>query len=140
MIIYRFDCECYNCKNNISYYTYLVFHEYENDVIFPLNMNLVRLVYSEMHSNSDNPYFDINSYALNFPIKVLGDDKELDDTVINSGRFPNIKFVKTKYVSNSYAANICPHCNKLLGNYHLREKITDQFLKPNLPMEIYCVI
>lgn len=140
MIIYKFDCECYNCKNNISYYTYLIFHEYENDVVFPLDMSFVRLAYSEMPSHKDNPYFDINSDTLNFPIKVLGDDKTLDYDVINSGKFPNIKFVKTRYVSECYAANTCPYCNKLLGKYHLREKITDQFLKPNVPMKIYCEI
>jgi len=140
MIIYEFDCECYTCKNNVSYYTYLIFHEYENDVAFPLDMNFVRLAYSEMPSHKDNPYFDINSDALNFPVKVLGDDKALDDAVINSGKFSNIKFVRTKRAGKSYAANICPHCHSLLGNYHLREKITDQFLKSNLPMKIYCEI
>lgn len=140
MIIYQFDCKCYNCKNNVSYYTYLIFHEYENDVVFPLDMSFVRLAYSEMPLHKDNPYFDINSDALNFPIKVLGDDKTLDHAVINSGKFPNIEFVKTRYVSESYVANTCPHCHKPLGKYHLKEKITDQFLKPNLPMKIYCEI
>lgn len=140
MYIYKFNSKCYNCNKDVTYYTYLIFHEYENDVVFPLDMGYVRLVYSEMPAHKDDPYFDINSSALNFPIKILGDDKELDDEVINSGRFPTINRVKTKLVSEAYAANICPHCNSLLGRYHLREKITDDFLKPNIPMDKVCEI
>lgn len=135
MNIYKFDSTCYNCNKPVTYYTYLIFHEYENDVVFPLDMSYVSLVYSQMPAHKDNPYFDRNSDALNYPIKVLGDDDELDDKVIDSGKFPNIKKVKTKRACKTYAANICPHCNSLLGNYHLREKITDSFLKPNIPME-----
>ncbi|MCM1167857.1 MAG: hypothetical protein NC299_15395 [Lachnospiraceae bacterium] len=140
MNIYKFDSTCYKCNNPVTYYTYLVFHEYEDDVTFPLDMSYVCLVYSQMPAHKDNPYFDSSSYALNYPIKILGDDDELDERVINSGKFPNIKKVKTKGACKTYAANICPHCNSLLGNYHLREKITDSFLKPNIPMEKFCEI
>lgn len=140
MIIYKFDCECYSCKNKISYYTYLIFREYENDVVFPLDMNFVRLVYSEMPSNKDDPYFDINSDELNFPIKVLGDDEEYDDQIIKSGHFPNIRIFDSTPAKRAYAANFCVYCGKPLGNYFLREKVTDQFLKPNIPMKIYCEI
>ncbi len=140
MYIYKFDSKCYNCNKPVTYYTYLIFHEYENDVVFPLEMSFVSLVYSEMPSHKDNPYFDINSDALNFPIKILGEDKKLDEEVINSGKFPNIKLVKTKHAGEIYAANICPHCNSILGRYHLREKITDEFLKPNIPMDKFCEI
>lgn len=140
MIIYKFDSICWKCKEPVTYYSYLIFREYENDVVFPLDMNYVRLVYSQMPAHKDNPYFDSNSYALNYPIKVLGDDDELDDKVIDSGKFPNIKKVKTKGACKTYAANICPHCNSLFGNYHLREKITDSFLKPNISMDKVCEI
>ncbi len=140
MYIYKFDSLCYKCGKPTTYYTYLFLHEYEEDVLFPLNMRRIRLAYAEMPSHKDNPYFDINSDALNYPIKVLGDDIALDMSVIKSGKVPNIQLVKTKYVSEEYAANICPHCNSLLGNYHLREKVTDLYLKPNIAMSIFCKI
>lgn len=140
MYIYKFDSLCHNCTKPVTYYTYLIFHEYEDDVLFPLDMKRVRQIYAEMPSHKDDPYFDVDSLALNFPIKVLGDDEDLDLAVNRCGKFPNIKFVKSKSASKSYFANCCPHCNSFLGNYHLREKVTDDFLKPNIPMDIFCEI
>lgn len=138
MIIYRFKSNCYNCNKEVYYYTYLIFREYEIDVTFPLDMDLVRRIYVQVHSYEENPFFDNTSYSLNFPVKVLGDDELLDKELIEHTKFPNINFTKSKLATKPYAANFCPHCNSFLGNYHLREKVTDLFLRPNIPMEIYC--
>ncbi len=140
MIIYKFESDCYNCKQKTVYYTYLLYHEYDIDVEFPLDMNMVSRIYAEMSSHKDSPYFDNESNALNFPIKILGDDDYFDRLILRSGKIPNLKIVNTKLSHKSYVANLCSHCHRLLGNYHLREKITDQFLRPNIPMKVHCII
>ena len=140
MIIYRFDSKCWKCAKDVTYYTYLLFQEYDIDVTFPLDMSLVRRVYAEMPMHKDFPYFDLTSDALNFPVKVLGDDEFYDQQVIDSKKFPHIQNSYSKTAHKAYACNHCPHCNALLGNYHLREKITDEYLRPNLAMDICCEI
>lgn len=140
MIIYKYESNCYRCGNDVTYFTYLIFREYDMDVTFPLDMNMVKRIYAEMPSNKEDPYFDDASLALNYPIKVLGDDEDLDLIVLKSGKFPHISLVKSRYVSVPYAANHCPHCNAFLGNYHLREQVTDRYLRPKLDMIKYCEI
>lgn len=135
MIVYKYDSECYRCGQKVTYFTYLVFHEYDFDVTFPLDMSMIRRVYAEMPSHRVDPYFDDNSFALNYPIKVLGDDEYLDSVIMNSGKFPNISIVKSTQAHKPYAANHCPHCNAFLGNYYLREQITDRYLRPKHPMK-----
>lgn len=135
MIIYEFNEKCYKCKKTTTYYTYLIFHEYECDVEFPINMNFVQRVYAEMPANKDNIYYDNESDELNFPAKVLGKDKEYDDQIINSGLFPNIKLFYSDTAKKSYAANHCEHCGAPLGNYHLEEFVTLKYLRPNKAMK-----
>ncbi len=135
MNIYEVKLKCYNCGEEFSHYTYLVFHEYEIDVEFPLDMSFVQRVYSEMPCHKEEPFFDNDSYELNFPIKILGDDKEYDLAVINSGFFDNVKMVNSKTAHKKYAANVCPCCNSFTGNYHLREIITDNHLRNNISMK-----
>ena len=137
MNIYEFSAHCYQCGQDVTYFTYLVFHEYDLDVEFPLDMNLVRRIYAEMEIHKDDPYFDEDSLALNYPIKVLGDDPALDDMVLRSGKFPNIRLTSSRNHPAPYAANHCPHCKAFLGNYHLREQVTDGYLRPNRPMHKY---
>ena len=93
-------------------------------------------VYAELHQ--DNPYFDMNSNALNFPVKTLGYDSELDSVVIKSGHFQTVEMRSSRQVKVPYAANICPHCGAFQGRYHILEEVTDRFLKPNTPMDIEC--
>ena len=96
---------------------------------------MVRLVYAEMPSHKSNPYFDDTSSSLNYPIKILGDDEDLDSIILKSGKFPHISIVKSTQIHKPYAANHCPHCNALLGNYYLREQITDKYLLPKYSMK-----
>ena len=140
MIIYKYNEKCYGCNQTVTYYTYLVFREYELEVTFPLDMNMVRLAYAEMHAHDDNPYFDDESMALNYPIKVLGDDSELDQQVIDSGIIPRIDWETSSIVHQPYAANHCPKCKAFLGKYHLRKHITDNYLRPKRDMEIFIEI
>lgn len=135
MIIYECNEKCYKCKEMTTYYTYLIYHEYELDVVFPIDMGFVHRVYAEMPSHKDNPYYDNESETLNFPAKVLGDDDDYDDQVIKSGYFPNIKSFNSNTANKSYAANYCEHCGAPLGNYHLREIVTLNHLKPNIAMK-----
>lgn len=135
MIIYEFNEECDKCKRKTTYYTYLIFHEYDLDVEFPIDMSFVYRVYAEMPTHKDNPYFDNESNTLNYPIKVLGDDEEYDKQVMNSGYFPNIKIFSSNTAKKTYAANRCVHCSTFLGNYHLREFVTLKYLKPNIKMK-----
>lgn len=140
MNIYKFNCKCYKCGCNVEYYTYLIYHIYENDVTFPIDMSYVRKVYAEMPIHKESPYFDEESYELNFPIKVLGDDEDYDNMVMNSGKFPNIKVIRSRMASKAYAANLCPFCKSPFGNYHLRENVTDMFLKTGVNMDIAQII
>lgn len=135
MIVYGFNSQCYKCRMNTYYYTYLIYNEYHLDVEFPIDFNFMRRVYAEMPIHTDDPFFDLDSDELNYPVMVLGDNDYMDDMIIKSGFFPNIKKVKTRLSTKHYAANTCENCGALLGNYHLRELITDKFLKTNRPME-----
>ena len=135
MIVYKYDSNCYHCGRNVTYFTYLVFYEYDFDVTFPLDMDMVIRIYAEMPSHRDDPYFDDTSSALNYPIKVLGDDEYLDSIILKSRKFPQISIVKSSQVHKPYAANHCPHCNAFLGNYYLREQITDRYLRPKHSMK-----
>ena len=142
MKIYKYNEKCYHCKQMVTYYTYLVFREYEVDVTFPLDMDMVRRVYAEMPAHREKPYFDDESMELNYPIKVLGDDAELDKIVMDSGKVPGIGLETSRYVHRQYAANHCsnPQCGAFLGNYHLREHITLNFLRPKKDMEEFVEI
>ena len=140
MVIYKYNKECYRCNQTVTYFTYLVFREYEQDVTFPLDMDMVRLAYAEMPAHKENPYFDDESVSLNYPIKVLGDDPELDQRVIDSGKVPRISREISKNRHKFYAANHCPKCNAFLGNYHLREHVTDNYLRPKKNMEQFIEI
>ena len=137
MIIYQYSSKCYRCGRETPYYTYLVFHEYDMDVTFPLDMGMVKRVYAEMPAHRDHPYFDDETSALNYPIKVLGDDAYLDKAVMDSGKFPYIWIEYSRQAGRSYAANHCPACKAFLGNYHLREHVTDRYLRPKIAMKKY---
>ena len=95
-------------------------------------------VYAHIHP--DSTYFDKTSYALNYPVYTLGDNFELDKIVIESGKVPNISFLKSRMWPNSYLANFCPLCQKPYGKHHLLEHVTDQYLSPNIGMVIECDI
>ena len=140
MIIYKYTEKCYRCKRMVTYYTYLVLREYELDVTFPLDMNMIRRAYAEMPTHQENSYFDDESTELNYPIKILGDDSELDKQVIDSGKVPGIRLESSSYVHSPYAANHCPKCNAFLGKYHLREHVTINYLRPKKNMELFVVI
>lgn len=113
----------------------MLFREYDYGVTFSLNMKTVRQIYADIHTGGGSPYFEDCSPAQNYPIKVLGDDAQCDSVILKSGMFPGISMVCSKQAHRRYAANHCPKCHAFLGNYHLREQITDRFLKPKVPME-----
>lgn len=138
MTIYEYSTKCYRCNKTIKNYTYLIYRELEIDVTFPINSQLLKLAYTEMPSHKDNPIFDEASLELNYPVKVLGQDPHLDNIVMKSGKFPNIKLANSKTAHTSYVANHCPHCNSFLGRYHLLEYITDNHLRNDYPLKFFC--
>jgi len=139
MIVYSFDRVCYSCKKTLKSFTYLQYRTLYDDVTFPYEGWIMREVYSALHP--DEQYFDMDSRTLNFPVKILGDEEELDKTLFDSGRFPNIEFVLSyQHHKKHYYANVCPHCRRFLGNYFLREHVTDNHLRPNISMNIECEV
>lgn len=138
MIVYRYKHNCYKCGEEMFSYTYLHYRCFYGDVEFPYPDWMMYEVYAEI--NPDNPYLDKNSYSLNFPVKMLGGDKELDCYLISNGYDKYIKKIYSKESNAEYYANICPHCGSFQGRYYLQCDITDIYLKPNLSPDIDAII
>lgn len=138
MIIYEYESECPACKETFMIYTYLRYKNLDEDVELPYQNWYMQDQYLSMHP--EESFFDPNTDELRFPVSVLGNSKDLDDTALASNMVPHIKRVKTRLVTEEYCANICPYCNQLYGSYHILCDVTDKFLKPNKPMDIFCEI
>ncbi len=116
--IYRFEQRCYQCGQNATIHTYIVFSDnLDEDVTFPWD--------KERLSRNQDIFAHLQDSSIEYyGLKVIGGNPRLDEALLK--KFPEkIKMKYSKTQKRSYPMNVCEHCGAKQGEYFIYRQVND---------------